>query len=151
MAYPIAYQLYSSRLFPPLEAQFPELKAMGYDAIEPWLPAYAADPVGFRRGLDGQSKEQAPPIYYDHDDLDGDFDNTDPARAGEDLATYLAETAAADEVAGRYRLEDTGTMADGNPVSLRWIYVHMIEETSRHVGHADILREQTDGSTGFDG
>jgi uncharacterized damage-inducible protein DinB len=36
-------------------------------------------------------------------------------------------------------------------VSLRWIYVHMIEESARHVGHADILREQTDGATGFDG
>jgi hypothetical protein len=36
-------------------------------------------------------------------------------------------------------------------VSLRWIYVHMIEETARHVGHADILREQTDGATGVDG
>jgi uncharacterized protein DUF664 len=34
-------------------------------------------------------------------------------------------------------------------VSLRWIYVHMIEETARHAGHADILREQTDGSAGF--
>ncbi len=33
-------------------------------------------------------------------------------------------------------------------VSLRWIYVHMIEETARHAGHADILREQIDGSTG---
>ncbi len=33
-------------------------------------------------------------------------------------------------------------------VSLRWIYVHMIEETARHAGHADILRELTDGSTG---
>jgi hypothetical protein len=28
---------------------------------------------------------------------------------------------------------------------------HMIEETARHVGHADILREQTDGATGVDG
>jgi Protein of unknown function (DUF664) len=36
-------------------------------------------------------------------------------------------------------------------VSLRWIYVHMIEESARHGGHADILREQTDGATGFDG
>lgn len=36
-------------------------------------------------------------------------------------------------------------------VSLRWIYVHMIEETARHVGHADILREQTDGAAGNDG
>ncbi|MGP3968787.1 DinB family protein [Streptomyces sp. 6N223] len=36
-------------------------------------------------------------------------------------------------------------------VSLRWIYVHMIEETARHAGHADILREQIDGATGVDG
>jgi hypothetical protein len=35
-------------------------------------------------------------------------------------------------------------------VSLRWIYVHMIEETARHVGHADILREQTDGASGIE-
>jgi hypothetical protein len=36
-------------------------------------------------------------------------------------------------------------------VSLRWIYVHMIEESARHVGHADILREQMDGETDLDG
>lgn len=52
MTYPIAYQLYSSRNFPPLEAQFPTLKAMGYDAIEPWLPAYEKDARAFRRALD---------------------------------------------------------------------------------------------------
>jgi uncharacterized protein DUF664 len=33
-------------------------------------------------------------------------------------------------------------------VSLGWIYVHMIEETARHAGHADILRELIDGTTG---
>ena len=32
--------------------------------------------------------------------------------------------------------------------SMRWVLVHMIEETGRHAGHADILREQTDGATG---
>lgn len=52
MAYPVAYQLYSSRNFPPLFAQFPKLKAMGYDAIEPWLPAYEQDPLAFRQALD---------------------------------------------------------------------------------------------------
>jgi hypothetical protein len=31
---------------------------------------------------------------------------------------------------------------------MRWIAVHMIQETARHAGHADILREQIDGSTG---
>jgi hypothetical protein len=35
-----------------------------------------------------------------------------------------------------------------DPMSLRWILVHMIEETGRHAGHADILREQLDGETG---
>ncbi|XUY29903.1 sugar phosphate isomerase/epimerase family protein (plasmid) [Agrobacterium sp. rho-8.1] len=52
MTYQISYQLYSSRNFPPLPAQFPALKAMGYDAVEPWLPAYEADPKLFRRQLD---------------------------------------------------------------------------------------------------
>jgi uncharacterized damage-inducible protein DinB len=33
-------------------------------------------------------------------------------------------------------------------VSLRWILVHMIEETARHAGHADILREMHDGEVG---
>jgi uncharacterized damage-inducible protein DinB len=34
------------------------------------------------------------------------------------------------------------------PMSLRWILVHMVEETARHAGHADIIREQIDGSIG---
>ena len=33
-------------------------------------------------------------------------------------------------------------------VSLRWIYVHMIEEYARHNGHADLIRERIDGATG---
>jgi hypothetical protein len=33
-------------------------------------------------------------------------------------------------------------------VSLRWIFVHMIEETARHAGHLDLMREQIDGRTG---
>ena len=36
----------------------------------------------------------------------------------------------------------------GWKLSRRWILIHMIEETARHVGHADILREQLDGATG---
>ena len=34
------------------------------------------------------------------------------------------------------------------PMSLRWVLVHMIEETGRHAGHADILRELIDGTVG---
>jgi hypothetical protein len=33
-------------------------------------------------------------------------------------------------------------------VNLRWILIHMIEETARHVGHLDLLRENIDGQTG---
>jgi uncharacterized damage-inducible protein DinB len=33
-------------------------------------------------------------------------------------------------------------------VSLRWILVHLIEETARHAGHLDLMREQIDGRTG---
>lgn len=36
----------------------------------------------------------------------------------------------------------------GGHLSLRWILVHMVEETGRHAGHADILREQIDGTVG---
>jgi hypothetical protein len=40
------------------------------------------------------------------------------------------------------------TWADGRAPSLRWILVHMVEEYSRHNGHADLLRESVDGQTG---
>ena len=47
---------------------------------------------------------------------------------------------------------DLGSLAvapgpDG-PTSLRWVLLHLLEETARHAGHADILRELIDGSTG---
>lgn len=34
------------------------------------------------------------------------------------------------------------------PVNLRWVLMHLLEETARHAGHADILRELIDGETG---
>lgn len=39
-------------------------------------------------------------------------------------------------------------LRDGRRFSLRWVLLHLIEETARHAGHADLLREATDGSTG---
>jgi uncharacterized damage-inducible protein DinB len=38
--------------------------------------------------------------------------------------------------------------SDGEKWSLRWILVHMIEETARHAGHADLIRESIDGEVG---
>ncbi|GCB46169.1 hypothetical protein SNL152K_3467 [Streptomyces sp. NL15-2K] len=62
-----------------------------------------------------------------------------------------------DEQAARYRelvaAHDLDTKAqrpirDGRHVDLRWILLHLIEETSRHNGHLDIVRELVDGTTG---
>jgi uncharacterized damage-inducible protein DinB len=64
---------------------------------------------------------------------------------------YERACAASRQVAAGFSLDDSVPHSRLGRVSLRWIYVHMIEESARHVGHADILREQTDGATGFDG
>ena len=48
-----------------------------------------------------------------------------------------------------YDLEELSRGTDEEErVSLRWIYLHMIEEYARHCGHADLLRERLDGTTG---
>ena len=46
-------------------------------------------------------------------------------------------------------LDEASTEFDDQPrVNLRWILAHLLEETARHAGHADILRELIDGQTG---
>lgn len=45
-----------------------------------------------------------------------------------------------------YGLEDT--FGREQPYSLRWVYLYLIKEYSRHLGHADLLRERIDGATG---
>jgi uncharacterized damage-inducible protein DinB len=67
------------------------------------------------------------------------------------LTRYEVACADSRRVASGFSLEDCVRHPRLGQVSLRWIYVHMIEESARHAGHADILREQTDGATGFDG
>jgi hypothetical protein len=52
------------------------------------------------------------------------------------------------EVASGYELDHAIPHPLLTRISMRWIYVHLIEEYARHLGHADILREQIDGSVG---
>ncbi|RKN50967.1 DinB family protein [Micromonospora endolithica] len=67
----------------------------------------------------------------------------------EELAgAYEAACERSRELAARFDLDHVVPHPQLGEVSLRWILVHMIEETARHVGHADILRELTDGETG---
>jgi uncharacterized damage-inducible protein DinB len=68
------------------------------------------------------------------------------------VADYQAQCEESRRIAARYPLDHElrhGRL--GTTVSLRWIYVHMIQETARHTGQLDILREQLDGTAGFDG
>ena len=37
---------------------------------------------------------------------------------------------------------------NGKHFQLRWVLLHLIEETARHAGHADLIRESIDGTTG---
>ncbi|MGS2615984.1 DinB family protein [Micromonospora sp. LZ34] len=75
------------------------------------------------------------------------------ALTGEDsverlAAGYERACARSREIAARFALDHVVPHPQLGEVSLRWILVHMIEETARHAGHADILRELTDGATG---
>lgn len=66
------------------------------------------------------------------------------------VAEYRAACAESRRIAAAHALDDRAPHRRMGEVSLRWIYVHLIEETARHAGHLDILREQIDGTTGFD-
>jgi hypothetical protein len=102
----------------------------------------------FRRTMAG---EDAQPLFYAQDDLDGDFDNAvpDPAVVEEAWEQWRAEAEFADRlIADAPDLGVTGRTRDGREPSLRWVVVHMIEEYARHLGHADLLRERIDGQVG---
>ena len=58
------------------------------------------------------------------------------------LADYRAAWAEADQIAAPYGLDDLAVHNRRGPLTLRWIYVHLVEELARHAGHGDILREQ---------
>jgi len=76
-----------------------------------------------------------------------DFERTDPARAAADYARLTEEFKLADAAVANASLDDIFSHND-EAMSLRLIYLHMIEEYARHLGHADLLREQIDGATG---
>ncbi|TDD13275.1 DinB family protein [Kribbella turkmenica] len=74
----------------------------------------------------------------------------DDVPLGRLLDEYDAECACSNEAIAGLPLEtvERGQPAD-KAASLRYVLCHMIEETARHVGHLDILRELLDGTTGY--
>jgi len=65
------------------------------------------------------------------------------------IERYLATCTRVDDVVDASTLDDVCRGDDTvPPVNLRWVLAHLLEETARHAGHADILRELIDGATG---
>jgi uncharacterized damage-inducible protein DinB len=67
------------------------------------------------------------------------------------LDEYAAQAARTDEVLALRDWDAESAFPDGDtgkPLALRYIVVHLITETARHIGHLDILRELADGVTG---
>jgi hypothetical protein len=64
------------------------------------------------------------------------------------IAEFESACAASRRIAAGFALDHTVPHDHLGRVSLRWIYLHIIREHARHIGHADILREQIEGATG---
>ncbi len=93
----------------------------------------------------GRQTEPLPPV---DDDPEADM-RARPDETTEDiLAFYGRARGAADQVIDELDIEATGTAWSGATVSLRWVLIHMVEETARHAGHVDIMRELIDGMAG---
>src|SRR5260370_39790956 len=101
----------------------------------------------FRRRIAG---EEAGFLYSSEADPDGEFDHVDTADAEQEVATYLREIDLARQAAADRELDETFFHSHRRAqMSVRWVYIHMIEEYARHNGHADLLRERIDGATGL--
>ena len=86
------------------------------------------------------------------DDPDWEFHSARDDEPGELIGLYIAAVersrgvvAAAESL---QQLSVKPGQREDKPFSLRWILLHLIEETARHAGHADLLREAVDGQTG---
>ena len=65
------------------------------------------------------------------------------------VATYRATWSLVDDILDGATADDKCRSTEFDPpLSLRWVLGHMLEETARHAGHADIIRELLDGQVG---
>jgi uncharacterized damage-inducible protein DinB len=98
----------------------------------------------FRQRAAGELVE---PMYDPAKGKSADFDDLEPALAQDDFARFVEECRLADAAVAGLAFDDTFTL-NAETYSLRLVYVHVIAEYARHNGHADLLRELTDGTTG---
>jgi uncharacterized damage-inducible protein DinB len=85
------------------------------------------------------------------DDPDWELHSAPGDDVGDLVALYESSCERSRRAVRGVALDQLSVVADrreGVPYSLRWILVHMIEETARHNGHVDLLREAIDGAVG---
>ena len=95
--------------------------------------------------------EPTTPLYCSDEYPDADFDLAvaDDAIVKDAFENWQTEISHARSVVAAAELDDTFYRErDGKTFSLRWVLTHLIEEYARHNGHADLLREAIDGTTG---
>lgn len=81
------------------------------------------------------------------DDPDAEFRVAADTPMSRLLADYATQCERSRDIVARRGLDDQVTH-NGETFNVRWVLTHMIEETARHAGHLDLLRELTDGVTG---
>ena len=79
---------------------------------------------------------------------DTTFQLTDEDTIETVVADYREQIAASQEILSSFDLDAPCASPEMANENLRWVAVHMIEETARHAGHADIIRETIDGTRG---
>ena len=82
------------------------------------------------------------------DDRDWEFHSAPSEPIADSVALYEAACERSRRVSAAHDLDDMAARDNGRPFNLRFVLVHMIEETARHLGHLDILRELVDGTVG---
>jgi hypothetical protein len=95
----------------------------------------------------GQARPQ---IYRTADDRSLAFTPGPDDTLADALSDYAGTCAASNEIVAAASLDDVAAIPHpvNGAANLRWIVTHMIEETARHAGHLDIIRELIDGTTG---
>ncbi|GAB3839265.1 DinB family protein [Dactylosporangium cerinum] len=89
-----------------------------------------------------------PFLYRRADAKDAAFDEVDPAEAEADYERLLKEWQSSRVSVATAALDDAFEDELRGPMSLRAVYLHLIQEYARHNGHADILRQRIDGEIG---
>lgn len=81
---------------------------------------------------------------------EGSFDPPPGLTVEDAVAAYRATCATSQEITAGLALDAVGAIPHLHlgAVTLRYGLAHMIEETARHLGHMDVLRELTDGQVG---